>query len=269
MIRNTKIPRSVDIVVLSDVHLGTYGCHAQELAEYLESIDPELLILNGDIVDMWQFSKRYWPVAHTRVLELLLKKATGGTKVYYLTGNHDDPLRTYSPFCMGDFSIRDKLVLEIDGMKAWFFHGDVLDSVVLKAKWLARMGGLGYDLLILINRFANCFLVRLGRPRLSLSKRVKAGVKRAMDHVNKFEDTIAELAREEGFDWVFCGHIHEPQIKSIGSSKQGGCITYFNSGDWVENLTSLEYSNKEWSIYKHDLDADQSSFTGLYKTAGL
>ena len=244
--------RNVDIVVISDVHLGTYGCHADELIAYLSSIQPQKLILNGDIIDIWQFSKRYFPPSHLKVLKKIIGMTSNGTEVTYITGNHDEMLRKFSDTSIGYVSIVDKLVLDLNGKKNWFFHGDVFDASIQNAKWLAKLGGYGYDMLILINRFINWFLERLGKEKYSLSKRIKNSVKGAVKYINDFEKTAADLAIENGYDYVICGHIHQPK-KEVYENKYGQC-TYLNSGDWVENLTALEYSFKRWKVYHYNND---------------
>lgn len=245
--------RKPQIVVISDTHLGTYGCHAKELLQYLKSVQPELLILNGDIIDIWNLSKSYFPASHMDVLRRIMKMASKGTKVVYITGNHDDMLRKYTDLEMGNLEIVDKYLLRLNGKKAWFFHGDVFDNTTKGwAKFLAKLGGKGYDWLILINRFINWVLERFGQEKMSFSKRVKDSVKKAVTWVNSFETTAAELAIEKGYDYVICGHIHKQQIREIHTEK--GKVQYLNSGDWVENLTALEYDNGEWSIYEHTLD---------------
>ncbi|MEL6917343.1 MAG: UDP-2,3-diacylglucosamine diphosphatase [Bacteroidota bacterium] len=244
--------RKIEVAVISDVHLGTYGCHAEELIAYLSSIQPKKLILNGDIIDIWQFSKRYFPSSHLKVLRKVIGMASKGTEVYYITGNHDEMLRKFTDTSMGNFNIVNKLVLNLDGKRAWFFHGDVFDVSIQNAKWLAKLGGYGYDLLILINRSVNWFLTRLGRERYSLSKRIKNSVKSAIKYINNFESTAVELAIENGYDYVVCGHIHQPK-KEKHENRMGKC-TYLNSGDWVENLTALEYSFKRWKLYRYDHD---------------
>ncbi|MBW1296057.1 UDP-2,3-diacylglucosamine diphosphatase [Aquimarina litoralis] len=238
--------RTVDLVVISDVHLGTFGCHAKELLNYLNSIKPKVLILNGDIVDIWQFRKRYFPKPHLKILKKIITLASKGTEVIYITGNHDEMLRKFSDTTMGNFKLVDKLVLELDGKKAWFFHGDIFDASIQNAKWLAKLGGWGYDMLILLNQFINWFLVRLGREKFSLSKKIKNSVKKAVKYINDFEEVAAELAIQNKYSYVVCGHIHQPQMR-IYEDKNGSCL-YLNSGDWIENLTSLEYHDKEWKL---------------------
>ena len=244
--------RKIEVAVISDVHLGTYGCHADELLAYLNSIHPKKLVLNGDIIDMWQFSKRYFPPSHLKVLKKVIGMASKGTEVHYITGNHDEMLRKFAPTLMGNFNISNKLVLELDGKKAWIFHGDVFDLSIQNAKWLAKLGGYGYDLLIMINSIVNRILARLGREKYSLSKRIKKGVKRAVKYINVFERTAADLAIENGYDYVICGHIHQPK-KERYENQHGNCL-YQNSGDWVENLTALEYSFKRWRVYHYNHD---------------
>jgi UDP-2,3-diacylglucosamine pyrophosphatase LpxH len=243
------LKRKVDLVVISDVHLGTYGCHARELLQYLNSVRPKKVVLNGDIFDIWQFRKRYFPKSHMQVIKKLISLAAKGTKVYYITGNHDEKLRRFSDLKMGNIHVLDKLVLNLDGKRAWFFHGDVFDASVQHAKWLAKLGGWGYDLLILINRFVNYLLLKLGREKYSLSKRIKNSVKGAVKFISNFEQTAVELAIEGDFDYVVCGHIHQPVIRKVASAK--GSCTYLNSGDWIENLTALEYHNESWQLYVH------------------
>jgi UDP-2,3-diacylglucosamine pyrophosphatase LpxH len=241
--------RKASIVVISDVHLGTFGAHAKPLAHYLKQIQPEILILNGDIIDGWAFSRRYWPKSHTKVLQRILKLMSKGTTVYYLTGNHDEMLRRYSENHFGNFHLLDKLQMTIDRKHYWFFHGDVFDVTMTHARWLAKIGGKGYDLLIVINRFINFLLSVFGKERISFSKRIKNSVKHAVKFISDFEETATHLAIEQEYDYVVCGHIHQPVIKTVRDKK--GSVIYMNSGDWVENLTALEYENGVWSIYHH------------------
>ena len=242
--------RSVDVAVISDLHLGTYGCHAVELLNYLKSVSPHLLILNGDIVDGWQFSKHYFPDTHLQVIREIFSLQANGTRVVYITGNHDEFLRKYSDLQIGNFQLTDKLVIEIDGKLTWIFHGDVFDNTTKgSAKILAKLGGHGYDMLILLNRAINFSLKKLGREKISFSKKVKSGVKKAVNFINRFEETAAILAIEKNYDYVICGHIHQPQQREVIT--KNGQVTYLNSGDWVENLTALEYYNHDWHIYQY------------------
>ena len=244
--------RKLDILVLSDVHLGTYGCHAKELLHYLKTIKPKTVILNGDIIDIWQFSKRYWPKAHMRVIKHLMGWMSKGVKIYYITGNHDEMLRKFVGFKMGSLRIVNKLILDLEnGQKAWFFHGDVFDVTMQHSKWLAKLGAVGYDTLILINRLANFISEKIfKRGKLSLSKKIKNSVKSAVKFINSFEQTAADIGISNQYDYVICGHIHQPEMRAI--ENEHGRIMYLNSGDWIENLTALEYVDGEWKIYRYD-----------------
>ncbi|MBC5992216.1 UDP-2,3-diacylglucosamine diphosphatase [Pontibacter cellulosilyticus] len=247
--------RKVEVVVISDVHLGTYGCHAKELLAYLKSIKPDTIILNGDIIDIWQFSKSYWPASHMRVVKHLMGLIAKGTKVYYITGNHDEMLRKFVGFNLGSFQIVNKLVMELDGKRAWMFHGDVFDVTMQHSKWLAKLGAHGYDLLILLNRMVNFFCLKLNREKVYLSRNIKNRVKSAVKFINNFEKTASDIAISSGYDYVVCGHIHQPELREITNNE--GSVTYLNSGDWIENLTALEYEKGAWSLYKfrENLDA--------------
>ena len=254
--------RAVDVVVISDLHLGTYGCHANEIVNYLKSISPQILILNGDIIDGWQFSKRYFPASHLQVIKEIINLLSTGTRIVYITGNHDEMLRRYTDMELGKFHLTDKLLIELNGKKTWIFHGDVFDVTTKgSAKILARFGGKGYDLLILMNRGINWCLKLIKREKMSFSKKIKNGVKKAVKWIGDFEQTAAELAIEKKYDYIICGHIHQPQKRVIET--KDGKVTYLNSGDWVENLTSLEYQNNEWNIYQYD----EKDFITTNKTA--
>ncbi len=243
--------RPVDVVVLSDLHLGTYGSRAKEVAIYLRSVAPQMLILNGDIIDIWQFSKHYFPATHFEVIKEITQMMSNGTRVIYITGNHDETLRRYSGLDLGNFQLTDKLVIEINNKMTWVFHGDVFDNTTKgSAKVLAKLGSSGYGLLIVLNRFINKCLRLLGQERISLSKRVMAGVNKAVAKVNDLETIAAELAIEKKYDYVICGHIHQPAKKTITTEK--GKVVYLNSGDWIEHLTALEYCNNDWHLYEYD-----------------
>ncbi len=243
----------VDVVVISDVHLGTYGCHAKELLQYLKSVKPKHLILNGDIIDIWQFKKRYWPKPHMKIIKYLMECITKGIKVTYITGNHDELLRKFVGFKLGSFHIVNKVVLPIDGKKAWLFHGDVFDVTMQHSKWIAKLGAMGYDLLILLNRFVNYISKKVGGEPISMSKKIKNSVKSAVKFINNFESIAADIAIENKYDYVVCGHIHQPEIKEMTTEQ--GSVMYLNSGDWIENLTALEYHEGVWKLYHYQEDS--------------
>lgn len=239
--------RDVEIVILSDIHLGTYGCHATELVAYLKSVRPKLLILNGDIIDGWAFSKRYFPNSHMAVISEIFRMMQKDTKVIYITGNHDEFLRKYTDLSMGNLFLTDKYLLEIDKKKHWIFHGDIFDHTTKGgAKIIAKIGGIGYDWLILLNRAINWFLDSIGRQKVSLSKKIKNSVKKAVKFIADFEEKAIELAIDNHYEYVICGHIHMPSDREVVTDK--GKTHYLNSGDWIENLSWLEYNEGKWSL---------------------
>jgi len=177
-----------------------------------------------------------------------------GIKVYYVTGNHDEMLRRFENFSLGDFHIVNKLVIHhSNNKKSWIFHGDVFDVTMQYSKWLAKLGAVGYDLLICINAFINYISKLCGKGRISLSKRIKNSVKSAVKYINSFEETAASIAIEKGYDHVICGHIHQPCNRMI-TGRGGGKTNYLNSGDWIENLSALEYKDDQWKVYYYQHD---------------
>lgn len=241
--------RHLPAVVLSDLHLGTFGCHARELLAYLKSIQPDVLILNGDIIDIWNFKKSYFPKSHFKVVKRLITMAQKGTEIYYITGNHDEMLRRFADADLGHIHVRNKMVFMFGGVKTWIFHGDIFDASIQNARWLAKLGGWSYDLLIWVNRWLNVLLERMGREKYSLSKTIKDSVKKAVKYIGDFEVAAAEMAVRKGYGRVICGHIHQPQMRTIHVGERE--IEYLNSGDWIENLTALEWDGTAWSIYQH------------------
>ena len=244
--------RPVKVVIISDVHLGFLGCKAKELNKYLKSIEPEMLIINGDFIDIWQFRSYYFPKSHSKVLQRVFKFISQGVKVYYLTGNHDEMLRRYSGMNLGNLELEDKLILDLDGKKHWIFHGDIFDVTMRGSRWLAKLGNTGYELIILINKLVNTLRSLWGAENINFTKALKDATKRGIKKINNYELAAAEIAIDEGYDYVVNGHIHLPMIKEIKT--ETGSVTYMNSGDWVENMTALEYNDGKWSlIYFKDL----------------
>ena len=244
-----RTKRKVDLLVLSDIHLGMYGCRAKELLNYLKTIQPKEVILNGDIIDIWQFSKRYWPKSHMKVVSHLFKWMSKGIKITYITGNHDEMLRKFEGFTVGAFELQNKMTLDLNGKSAWVFHGDVFDVTMQHSRWLTKLGAIGYDALILINQVVNFFSEKIGYGRISLSKRVKNSVKSAVKFINRFEQVATDIAIENSFDYVICGHIHHPEMKTY--QNEHGTVEYLNSGDWIENLSALEYHKGTWTLFQY------------------
>jgi UDP-2,3-diacylglucosamine pyrophosphatase LpxH len=245
--------RNVEVVVISDTHLGTYGCRAKELLMYLQSINPETVILNGDIIDVWQFRKNFFPKSHMQVIKHITGLIAKNKRVIYVTGNHDEMMRRYAKLKIGSFQLVNKYMLTLDDKKTWIFHGDVFDVTMNYSKWLVKLGSIGYDMLILLNSFVNYALSYFGKEKISFSKKIKNSVKQAVSYINKFEDLVAEIAISKGYASVVCGHIHKPEIREVSTGK--GSVIYMNSGDWVESLSALEYNDGMWSIYNFRADS--------------
>lgn len=232
-------PRRARIAVrtafISDTHLGTAGCNAELLLDFLKSVDCETLYLVGDIVDGWQLRKGwYWPPRHNDVVRCILKKAKHGTRVVYVPGNHDEVFRGYVGLNLGGIELVSEAVhLTADGRRLLVLHGDEFDGVVLYAKWLAFLGDRAYTLLLKLNRLLNWMRRKRGLPYWSLSSHLKKKVKNAVQFISDFEEVVAHAAHERGTHGVVCGHIHSAEVRQIGE------VTYYNDGDWVESCTAL------------------------------
>lgn len=245
--KKKKCPKVIQAVVVSDIHLGTRSCKAKELLSYLKTVQPDHLLLNGDVIDIWQFSKSYFPKSHLRVVRQIIKMMERGTHVHYIVGNHDEALRRFVGLSIGNMSVVNKVVLEINGKKSWVFHGDAFDVVMHHSKWLAKLGATGYAILTAINRMVNGFLALFGQRRISLSRDIKRMVKTKRNNVTtRFEQTVADLGIQKKYHYAICGHIHWPANKTIVNDH--GSVRYLNSGDWVENLTALEFENDDWHL---------------------
>ena len=220
---------------ISDVHLGTSGCQAKRLLEFLKATESDKLYLVGDIVDGWQLKRRwYWHQTHNDVVQLVMKKAKKGTKVIFVPGNHDESIRQFIGLDFGGIKIRDELVhTTADGKRMLVLHGDRFDGVIACAKWLAYVGDSLYTMILKFNQVYNAWRARVGLPYWSLSQYLKLKVKNAVSYITSFEEALAAEARKQGLDGVICGHIHKPEIRDIGG------IMYCNDGDWVESLSAL------------------------------
>lgn len=233
-------------IVISDIHLGTKGSKAKEVVRFLKVNTADTLILNGDIIDGWQLKKSgEWKRKHTRFLQRILKVMSEyDTKVIYTRGNHDDFLEQFLPLRIGNLSlVLDYIYQGANGKKYLITHGDIFDSITSKFSWLAKLGDVGYTLLLWINRIYNEYRNRRGLPYYSISQVIKSKVKSAVSYISDFEEKLVELAKTKGCQGIICGHIHQPAIKYYGD------IEYLNSGDWVETLSALvEDYNGEWSL---------------------
>ena len=241
--------RNLDILVISDLHLGTYGSEADEVLAYLDSINADKIVINGDFVDIMLFNKRFWPSSHMKVINYFLDLISQGKEIYYVTGNHDELMRKFLNFKIQNFKIVNQIVLDTAKGKVWIFHGDVFDFSI-QTQWLTKLAGFLYDYMIIFNSWINKKIMRpLGRKRLNFSKTIKSNVKTAVQYFANFEMKAAEVAQKNGYKYVVCGHIHTPKIESFNIN--GEEVIYMNSGDWLESLSSLEYAENKWSIYMH------------------
>jgi UDP-2,3-diacylglucosamine pyrophosphatase LpxH len=250
---------------ISDIHLGTPGCQAERLLEFLQATESETLYLVGDIIDGWQLKRRwYWNQAHNNVVQNVLKKAKKGTEVIFVPGNHDEAIRQFIDLDFGGIRIRDELVhVTAQGKRMLVLHGDRFDGVIACAKWLAYVGDSLYTMILKFNQVYNNWRARAGLPYWSLSQYLKLKVKNAVSYITSFELALAEEARKKEVDGVICGHIHKPEIRDIGG------IVYCNDGDGVESLSALveEQSGElrlvTWQeIVKHHRHAPLDDFAG-------
>jgi len=220
---------------ISDVHLGTAGCRAEHLLDFLRHNDSDYLYLVGDIVDGWQMRKSwFWKQSHNDVIQKVLRKARKGTRVVYIPGNHDEAVRQYAGMDFGGIAIRMEAEhWTADGKRLLVIHGDQFDGVIQYAKWLAYLGDSLYTAILQLNRGYNWWRAKLGLPYWSLSQYLKHKVKNAVNFISDFERILATEARHRGFDGVVCGHIHKAEVKQMDG------MLYGNSGDWVESLSAL------------------------------
>ena len=222
-------------IFISDLHLGTPGCQAEALLDFLKEHESDYLYLVGDIIDGWQLRRRwYWPQAHNDVIQKLLRKARKGTRVIYVPGNHDEFARHFLDHHFGGIEVLDEAVHQTaDGRKLWVIHGDYFDAVVQQAKWLAYVGDYLYEFTLKLNRYLNNLRGRMGLPYWSLSAYLKHKVKKALNYVTDFENAVAHEAAKHCYQGVVCGHIHRAEIRDVDG------VLYCNDGDWVESRSAL------------------------------
>ena len=255
-------------VWISDTHLGTSGCNAEMLLDFLKAIESEKLYLVGDIIDGWQLRKGwYWPPRHNDIVRCVLKMAKHGTRVVYVPGNHDEVFRDYVGLHFGGVEILPEAMhMTADGRSLLVIHGDEFDGVVLYARWLAFLGDSAYSMLLKLNAFLNRIRRMMGKPYWSLSGLLKKRVKNAVQFISSFEEAVARAAFERGANGVVCGHIHTAEVRQIGE------VTYYNDGDWVESCTALvEHANGrmeilDWGERKRE-EAKQVSRTAAREVA--
>ena len=245
-------------IFISDIHLGTRGCQADALCDFLKNNTCDNLFLVGDIIDGWRMKKRwYWPQSHTNVIRRILTAAKRGTKVYYILGNHDEAGRSFLKYdiTFGRIKVLNRYdYVGVDGKRYLVTHGDAFDNLMAKdKKWIMHIGDNLYDFFIWFNRHYNTVRGVLGMKYWSLSKWLKDNAKYAVKFINRFEEYIAAYCEAKGYDGVICGHIHKAEIKPIGR------VVYMNDGDWVESATALlEHTDGKWEIYYHEENTDNN-----------
>ncbi len=249
---------------ISDIHLGSRGCQAEKLLDFLKCTDSDHLYLVGDIIDGWRLKKSwYWPQEHNDVVQKILRKARKGTNVVFVPGNHDEFARNYVNHHFGGVEVVDRAIHETaDGRRFLVIHGDEFDVVIRYAKWLALLGDGAYTLLLFINNWFNKARERMGLPYWSLSAYLKAKVKNAVKYIAEYETAIAKAAAAEGVDGVVCGHIHHAEMRQING------ILYCNDGDWVESCTALvEHQDGQLELINWVVAAPASQQQSTMETA--
>jgi len=242
-------PNQYRSIFISDVHLGSYGCQAEKLLNFLQNTTCDQLFLVGDIIDGWQMRGRvYWPESHERVMKQLLEMAKSGTKVRYITGNHDEFLRNYGALQFDTIEIVDEYRLRNkDGSEFLVIHGDQYDVITKYARWISTLGDVGYNLLLRINVVVNKVRSLLGYDYWSFSKWVKDSVKQAVSYVGDFEATVASVCNQRGYAGIICGHIHKAANREVGG------VRYLNCGDWVESCTAILHTHDgQFQVIAHD-----------------
>lgn len=233
--RTVEERRRYRTIWISDVHLGTRGCNAEMLIDFLDHVDSDTMYLVGDIIDGWRLKKKfYWPAAHNDIVWRILKRAKRGTRIVYVPGNHDEMFRQFTGLNFGGVTIVRQAIHETaDGRRLLILHGDEFDAITLSHRWLAHLGDAAYNLTMALNRWLNAYRRFFNMPYWSLSKHAKHKVKKSVEFISNFEEIVAREAGLRGVDGVVAGHIHTAEIRHIEG------IEYYNDGDWVEGCTAL------------------------------
>jgi UDP-2,3-diacylglucosamine pyrophosphatase LpxH len=250
-----EVNQKTEIAVVSDFHLATLACKAKALLKYLKSIQPNILVLNGDIIDSWRFSRNYFPKSHLKVIRQILKMMEKGVQVVYITGNHDDVFRKFNNTRLGNFSIVNQYEMSVGGQNIWIFHGDVFDHIIHHSPWLARFGAAVYGFLTVFNKLINLLLRAFSKKELILYKSMKDRIAKRKSVLTNFEKAVANAAISKNFDLVICGHTHVPVDKEIQTEK--GTVRYINCGDWVEHFSVAEFDGREWSLKYYYSEGDE------------
>jgi Uncharacterized protein conserved in bacteria len=249
-------------IVISDVHLGTEHSKTRELADFLRTVNCSTLIMNGDIIDGWHLQKGgkgKWKKEHTDFFKIIMKMMENhNTKIIYVRGNHDDFIDHLAPLSFGNVEIVNDYMHEKNGKRYYITHGDIFDNVTSNMVWLAKLGDIGYTMLLWVNRVYNIYRAKKGLEYFSLSQSIKQKVKSAVSYISNYENELVALARTRHADGIICGHIHQSADRVIDG------IHYLNSGDWVESMTALlEHADGTWEVYKHKKTDKNSSATEM------
>ncbi|WP_372948055.1 UDP-2,3-diacylglucosamine diphosphatase [Mariniphaga sp.] len=247
--------RDLEVAVISDLHLATHASKPKKVLKYLKSILPNILVLNGDIIDSWRFSRNYFPKNQLKVVRQIIKMMEKGVQVYYITGNHDEFLRKFAPTTIGNLKIVNQLVLELDGMKTWIFHGDIFDSTIHRKKRLAKFGAALKGFLSVSNKLINHLLVYAGKNEIILYKSIKYRLIRDKLNLSSNESKILNAAITQDYQTVICGHTHVPKEKVLTVNDK--TVRYLNCGDWVEHFTAAEFNDGNWRLYYHHEQAEE------------
>ncbi len=250
-----QVIRNLDVSVISDFHLATLASKAKPLLKYLKSIQPKILVLNGDIIDTWRFSRNYFPKSHLKVIRQLLKMIEKGVQVVYITGNHDDVFRKFNNTRLGNFSMVNQFELTIKEQKIWIFHGDVFDHIIHHSPSIARFFAAAYGLLTAFNNALNFILKIFGGREMYLYKSMKDRIEKDKNILTNFEKSAANAAISKNIDLVICGHTHVPVDKTITTEK--GTVRYINCGDWVMNFTAAECLDGNWTLNYFQGEVDE------------
>lgn len=251
--------RKLEIAVISDIYLGTHGCYADELLSYLSSIDPNMLILNGGILDVKHFKTNSFPLSHQNVVKKIASMVSKGTKVFYITGSQDDISSSSTIMAFEGIKFCEKLILNLNGKKTWFFHGDILDTPLPHMRWIAKLGSPGYKMLFAINKVVRWIFKNRKKEEYPFFEKKKKNNAAGLRYSLGFERMVAALAIDDYMDCVVCGHTCQPKKQYVETSK--GSTLYLNSGDWLENMTALEYSFNRWKLYRYKNDKLSPFFT--------
>ncbi len=247
--------RELEVSVISDLHLATHACKPKKVLKYLKSIHPKTLILNGDIIDSWRFSRNYFPKNHLKVVRQFIKMMEKGVQIFYITGNHDEFLRKFGLTQIGNLRIVNQLVLELDGERTWLLHGDIFDNIIHSTKWLAKLGAAVYGLLTIFNNALNRILKYFRVKEIIIYKSLKRRLNKDKSDLNRFEKMVVNSAVLKNCSTVICGHTHKPVDKE--TQINGKIFRYLNCGDWVEHFTAAEYYDRKWHLFYFDGPDDE------------